>query len=37
MLPGVVIVMRVIVVGIVSGRLAAVIEPVIGDGRGRRR
>jgi hypothetical protein len=37
MLSGVIIVMRVVVVGIVGGRLAAMIEPMIRDGWGRRR
>lgn len=37
MLSGVIIVMRVVVVGIVGGRLAAMIESMIRDGWGRRR
>lgn len=37
MLSGVIIVMRVVVVGIVGGRLAGMIESMIRDGWGRRR
>ena len=36
MLPRVIIVMRVVVVGVVGGRLTTMIEPMIRDGRGRR-